>query len=199
VTAAFVLYAEHCGGRRPGNWVRNVQGADDTLVLWITAAAVDMPLYLAERPQISDMVRSAHQVALWGGERREREMRDEDVQAALQAHWLASDAQDLAGEHEIYEDYAVLEYPQSGERIHGRQRIQESRTAQLHQKRFTVRRLVGSCGLWVSEIVVTSDEQTVWVVSIMEFEGKKVVRETQYFGSPFNPDPSCARWVERMN
>jgi hypothetical protein len=33
----------------------------------------------------------------------------------------------------------------------------------------------------------------------MEFEGEKVVRETQYFGSPFEPGPSRAQWVERMD
>jgi hypothetical protein len=126
-------------------------------------------------------------------------MRDEDVQAALERHWFASDAQDAAGEHEIYEDYAVLEYPQSGERIHGRQRIQESRTVQPSEMRLTVRRLVGSGGLWVSEIVVTYDEEAVWVVSIMEFEGKKVVRETQYFGPTIEPGASRAPWAERMN
>ena len=71
--------------------------------------------------------------------------------------------------------------------------------AQPSKKGFAVRRLLGSGSLWVSEIVVTYDEQAVWVVSIMEFEGKKVVRETQYFGSPFEPGPSRARWVERMN
>jgi hypothetical protein len=126
-------------------------------------------------------------------------MRDGDVQAALQRHWAASDADDFAAEREIYEDFAVLEYPQSGERIHGRQRIQESRMAQPNKKRFTVRWLLGSGALWISEIVVTYDERAVWVVSIMEFEGKKVVRETRYFASSFEPGPSRALWVERMN
>jgi len=36
-------------------------------------------------------------------------------------------------------------------------------------------------------------------VSIMEFEGGKVVRETQYFGEPFEPGPSRAQWAERMD
>jgi len=39
----------------------------------------------------------------------------------------------------------------------------------------------------------------VFVVSIMEFEGGKVVRETQYFGEPFEPGPSRAQWVERVD
>jgi len=126
-------------------------------------------------------------------------MGDDDLRAALLRHWAASDADDFAGEHEIYEDDAVLEYPQSGERIRGRASIQESRMAQPNRKRFAVRRLLGGGALWISEIVMTYDEQRVYAVSIMEFEGEKVVRETQYFGSPFESGPSRAQWVERMD
>ena len=125
-------------------------------------------------------------------------MSDDDVRTALQRHWAASDANDFAVEHQIYEDHAVLEYPQSGERIRGRQRIQASRMAQPNKKRFAVRRMLGGGGLWISELVLTYDEQPVYVVSIMEFEDGKVVRETQYFGDPFQPGPSRAQWVERM-
>ena len=57
-------------------------------------------------------------------------MGDEDIRAALQQHWIASDANDFEVEHDIYRDDAVLDYPQSGERIRGRRRIQESRTVQ---------------------------------------------------------------------
>jgi hypothetical protein len=126
-------------------------------------------------------------------------MRDDDVRTALQRHWTASDANDFEAEHQIYEDHAVLEYPQSGERIRGRQRIQASRMAQPNKKRFTVRRMLGGGDLWISELVLTYDEQPVYVVSIMEFEDGKVVRETQYFGEPFEPGPSRAEWVERMD
>ena len=126
-------------------------------------------------------------------------MRDRGLRAALQRHWAASDSDDFAAEHEIYEDNAVLEYPQSGERIRGRRGIQESRMAQPNKKRFTVRRLQGSRSLWVSGLVVTYNGQPSYVASIIDFEGEKVIRETQYFGSPFEPGPSCARWVQRMD
>ena len=125
-------------------------------------------------------------------------MGDDEVRAALQRHWAASDANDFSAEHDIYVDHAVLEYPQSGERIRGRRNIQASRTAQPNQKRFAVRRISGGGGLWISELVLTYDAQPVYVVSLMEFEGAKVVRETQYFGEPFEPGPSRAQWVERM-
>ncbi len=117
-------------------------------------------------------------------------MHDDDVRAALQRHWAASDANDFEVEHQIYEDHAVLEYPQSGERIRGRKSIQASRMAQPNQKRFTVRRILGGGNLWISEFVLSYDGQPSYVVSMMEFEGEKVVRETQYFGDPFEPGPS---------
>jgi ketosteroid isomerase-like protein len=125
-------------------------------------------------------------------------MGDDDVRAALRRHWAASDVNDFATEHQIYRDDAVLEYPQSGERIRGRASIEASRTAQPNTKRFTVRRMLGGGDLWISELVLTYDGQPYYVVSIMEFEGGEVVRETQYFSDPFEPGPSRAQWVERM-
>ncbi len=125
-------------------------------------------------------------------------MKDTEIRAALERHWAASDANDFETEHEIYRDDAVLEYPQSGERIRGRQQIQASRTAQPNQKRFTVRRIVGAGDLWVTEFVLTYDGQPSYTVSIMEFADGKVARETQYFADPFEPGPSRAQWVEPM-
>jgi SnoaL-like domain len=125
-------------------------------------------------------------------------MDDNDVRGAIQTHWAASDVDDFDTEHRIYRSDAVLEYPQSGERIRGRDNIQASRAAQPNAKRFTMRRILGAGDLWISELVMTYDGQPFYVVSIMEFEDGEVVRETQYFGDGFEPEPSRAQWVERM-
>jgi hypothetical protein len=101
-------------------------------------------------------------------------------------------------EHQIYREDAVLEYPQSGERIRGRRNIQASRFAQPNKKRFTVRRILGAADLWVTEFVLKYDGQPSYAVSIMELKDGKVTRETQYFGDAFEPGPSRAQWVERM-
>lgn len=126
-------------------------------------------------------------------------MDDKGIRAALDRHWVASDANDFAMEHDIYREDAVLEYPQSGERIRGRANIQSSRAAQPNQKRFTVRRIVGTGELWVTEYILTYDGQPSYTVSIMEFLDGKVAHETQYFGAPFEPGPSRAQWVERIS
>jgi hypothetical protein len=76
--------------------------------------------------------------------------------------------------------------------------FQESRFAQPNKKRFTVRRIIGSGDLWVTEFVPTYDGQPSYTVSIMEFKDGKVAHETQYFGDAFEPGPSRAQWVELM-
>lgn len=125
-------------------------------------------------------------------------MHEQEIRAALEHHWAASDADDFKREHEIYCEDAVLCYPQSGEQIRGRRNIQESRTVQPSRKRFTVRRILGAGDLWVSEFVLSYDSVPSCSVSIMEFSGGKVARETQYFCDPFEPGPSRAHLVEPM-
>jgi hypothetical protein len=125
-------------------------------------------------------------------------MDDQTVRAALQRHWDASDASDFEVEHEIYREDAVLEYPQSGERIRGRRNIQESRFVQPSNKRFAVRRMIGSGDLWITEFVLTYDGIPSYAVSIMEFREGLVASETQYFADRFDPAPSRAHLVERM-
>jgi hypothetical protein len=125
-------------------------------------------------------------------------MDDQILRQALERHWAASDKSDFEAEHEIYRDDAVLDYPQSGERISGRRNIQESRRVQPNTKHFTVRRIVGSGDLWVTEFVLSYDGAPSYTVSIMEFRDGLVAHETQYFADPFAPGPSRAHLVERM-
>src|SRR5580698_4099208 len=125
--------------------------------------------------------------------------RDQEIRAALDQHWAASDANDFETEHLIYLEDAVLDYPQSGERTRGRRNIQGQRASQPNKKRFTVRRIIGSGDLWVTELILTYDGKPSDTVSIMEFKGDKVARETQYFADPFPAPAFRAQWVERMD
>ncbi len=125
--------------------------------------------------------------------------RDQEIRAALDQHWAASDASDFETEHLIYRDDAVLEYPQSGERIRGRSNIQNQRTHQPNKKRFAIQRILGSGDLWVTEFILSYDSKPSYTVSIMEFSGDKVARETQYFADPFVAPASRAQFVERTD
>jgi hypothetical protein len=124
---------------------------------------------------------------------------EKEIRAALSQHWAASDANDFETEHQIYREDAILDYPQSGERIRGRANIQASRTLQPSKKRFKVRRILGSDYLWITEYILYYDEKPFFTVSIMEFKGHKVVHETQYFNEPFEASAWRSRFAERMD
>ena len=126
-------------------------------------------------------------------------MQEQQIRAALDQHWAASDASDFETEHLIYHDDAVLEYPQSGERTRGRRNIQNQRASQPSKKRFSIRRIIGTGALWVTEFILTYDRKPSYTLSIMEFRGDKVARETQYFADPFVAPAWRAQLVERMD
>jgi hypothetical protein len=126
-------------------------------------------------------------------------MRDQVIREALIQHWAASDSGDFATEHDIYQEDAVLDYPQSRERILGRHDIQTTRTLQPNTKRFAVHRIMGSGDVWVSELVLSYDGQPFYAVSIMEFRGIKVAHETQYFAGPFEAGESRKKYVVSMD
>jgi hypothetical protein len=128
------------------------------------------------------------------------EMDDRTVRVSLERHWDASDGSDSQVEHEIYREGAVLDYPQTGERIRGRHNIQESRSFQPRTERFRSSENELSAGgdLWVTEFILSYDGVRSYAVSIMEFREVLVANETQYFSDRSDPAPSRAHLAERV-
>jgi hypothetical protein len=127
-------------------------------------------------------------------------MGDKEIREALERHWAASAGGGQDAEYEIYTEDVIVDYPQSGERIHGRDNIRALRSHHPGKpSSFAVRRIQGSGGLWVSEYIITYQGTPAYSVSIMEFKDGKVLHETQYFADPFAAPSWRAQWVEKMN
>jgi hypothetical protein len=127
-------------------------------------------------------------------------MEEQQICAALDAHWQASASGDAKAEHDIYADDAICDYPQSGERILGRNNLQALRTHHPGKPSgFKVRRIVGKADLWVTEYIITYQGKPAFTVSIMEFNNNgKVVHETQYFADPFDAPAWRKQWVQQI-
>jgi ketosteroid isomerase-like protein len=123
-------------------------------------------------------------------------MNDAERRLLVERHHDASGRGDMDAVHAIYHDDAVIEYPQSGERILGREKLRRLRESHPAKLNFSVRRIVGSGDLWVTEYVISYDGTPVNTVSIMEFLDDKVTRETLYFADPFDPPEWRSEWVE---
>ena len=126
-------------------------------------------------------------------------MEEHEIRTALDRHWAASASGDLNAEHEIYDENAICEYPQSGERIVGRSNLQALRSHHPGKPSgFKVRRMLGKDELWITEYNITYQGRPAYTVSIMEFREGKVVFETQYFADPFEAPAWRSQWVQKI-
>src|SRR4029077_15079084 len=122
--------------------------------------------------------------------------RDARTRSQLEQHWAASARGDIATEHAIYAEDAILDYPQSGERFRGRSKIQAQRGGHPAERHFTVLRIRGDGDLWVSECVITYDGVPTYSVSGVDITGDLVRREAQYYPAPYPPPASRAGLAE---
>src|SRR5688500_12760961 len=92
-------------------------------------------------------------------------------------------------------DY-VMEMPQSGERIRGREAMRAMQEAFPSQPRLTVRRVVGAGHVWVLEGVNDYGGGGWDVALVLEFAGEgRVVRDTRYYPQALGPPTWRAPWV----
>ena len=71
-------------------------------------------------------------------------VRDQEIRAALDQHWAASDANDFETEHLIYHEDAVLGVPAVRRANHRSKQHTEPTRKSAEQKRFTVRRIMAA-------------------------------------------------------
>jgi SnoaL-like domain len=103
------------------------------------------------------------------------------------------------------EDY-VLEMPQSGERIRGREmmrQFQESYSTlspSNPMRRIRLRRVLVREDLWIVEGIADYDDEreALNVVLILELRDGKMWRDRWYFAEPFEAPEWRAQWVERL-
>jgi hypothetical protein len=102
-------------------------------------------------------------------------------------------------EYEIrHEDY-VMEMPQSGERIRGREKMREFQEAYPTPPTIQLRRVIVRDSLWIVEGVNDyGSGQIFTVVAIFELRDGKIWRDTRYYAEPFEAPEWRALWVEQM-
>jgi hypothetical protein len=102
-------------------------------------------------------------------------------------------------EYELrHEDY-VMEMPQSGECIRGREKMREFQEAYPNPPTMQLRRVIVRKGLWVVEIISDYGGGRIYrPVLIVELREGKMFRDTRYYSEPFEAPEWRAQWIERM-
>jgi hypothetical protein len=97
-----------------------------------------------------------------------------------------------------HQDY-VMEMPQSGECIRGRENMRAFQEAYPAPPSIRLRRVLVRDELWVAEGVNDyGGGQVFTVVAIIELRDGKMWRDTRYYAEPFEAPEWRARWVERL-
>jgi hypothetical protein len=119
-------------------------------------------------------------------------MDEATVRAMLEQHFAGGDPEQS---HAMYHDDAVLEFPQSGERFVGVENLREWRSNYPASTAFEFREIRGRDDLWVAEISVTYDQgPRNFGVSILEFRGDKIARESIYVTEGWEAPEWRAQW-----
>jgi hypothetical protein len=118
---------------------------------------------------------------------------DHDTALATLKQYLDNTDMDVA--HEIYHADAVLEFPQSGERFEGVENFKPWRSQYPAQVDYEFDRMRGRDDIWIAELRGRYDGGP-WNygVSILEFRGDKVARETIYVGEAWEAPEWRAPW-----
>jgi limonene-1,2-epoxide hydrolase len=96
----------------------------------------------------------------------------------------------------LHDDY-VEEYPQSGERIRGKQNWLNILKTYPHLPKLIDYSLEVSGELCILDAILEYESNRVYVCEIFEVQDGKIKRAREYFGEPFEAPEWRAQWVER--
>lgn len=130
-------------------------------------------------------------------EASEPALKDEETRGTVEHYWQALAQRDLETAYLLRHEEFVLEWPQSGERVKGRENLRAIEGAYDGSPEFVLRRLVGRGEFWITEATIGFEGQSSHVVSLIELKDGKISRQTDYFGDPFEAPEWRAKWVEK--
>ena len=126
-------------------------------------------------------------------------MSHHDNRATLDRMLAAMFAGDIEAATAAIADDGIVEWPQSGERIVGKEAC-----AVVYKNypggspSYELRRISGGGDLFVVEAMGMYGTDKVFTTSIVEFRDGKIAKQTDYWGSPIEAPAWRSQWVERM-
>lgn len=126
-------------------------------------------------------------------------MNTEANRELVERYWEALAAHDLDTAYDLRSEEFVETWPQSGERIVGRDNARAVEENYPNLPDFRTRRIVGSGHIWVAEATLTYGGDDVYqTVVVIELREGKIAADTAYWGAPFEAPEWRAEWVERV-
>lgn len=127
-------------------------------------------------------------------------MSREENRQIVERFWRAMGDNDGPGTGRLLHDGFALDWPQSGERIRGRDNFAavNAHYPAAGRWRFTLQRLVADERGAASEVTVTDGARADRALTSFELRDGLIRRMIEYWPEPFTPAPWRAPWVERI-
>lgn len=118
----------------------------------------------------------------------------------VEQFWVAMQSNDFKAVGEFLHEEYMLEWPQSGERVRGRENfvaINENYPAHGRWE-CTVHRILAEGDEVVSDVDVTDGVIHGRVITFSTIRDGKIVHQTEFWPDPFEPADWRAQWVEKI-
>ena len=121
-----------------------------------------------------------------------RQTLERTVDAMMRGDW------DTVGQ--AIADDAIVDWPQSGERIVGGQAcLMVYRNYPGGSPRYELQRVTGGPDVFTVEARGDYGDEIVYMTSIVEFRNGKIAKQTDYFANAFPAPDWRAQWVQRVD
>jgi len=121
------------------------------------------------------------------------------TQSVIRQHFEALQRGDADKIAALLADDFIQDWPQSGERVRGREACVRIYTNYPGGgPAVTLKRILGSGDVWVVEANADYSGKPVQMVAILEFRNDALVHETDYFADPFEAPAWRMQWVEQI-
>jgi ketosteroid isomerase-like protein len=125
-------------------------------------------------------------------------MGNDDAAGVVASFWAAMNTNDFAAAAGHFSEEYVLEWPQSGERIRGRDafaRVNERYPA-AGPWRFALEALLTEGDQVVSVVTVTDGALVARAITFSTVRDGRIARQVEYWPDPFDPPAWRAAWVD---
>jgi ketosteroid isomerase-like protein len=117
----------------------------------------------------------------------------------VEQFWKAMQSNDFSAVGELLHEEYLLEWPQSGERVRGRENfvaINENYPAHGRWE-FTVHRILAEGDEVVSDVDVTDGVIRGRVITFSRIQDGKILHQTEFWPDPFEAADWRSQWVEK--
>ncbi|HEU0293987.1 MAG TPA: nuclear transport factor 2 family protein [Anaerolineales bacterium] len=118
----------------------------------------------------------------------------------LENFWQTMKTNDFYAVAELLHDEYILEWPQSGERIRGRENFAKINTYYPAEGKwqFAVNQIISEGDLVVADVTVTDGARTDRVITFSTVRDGKILKQVEFWPEPFEAPTWRAQWVERI-